>query len=73
MLKIQGDIQYKYHDIFTDPASLRQIFRGNSDPFNATIAELVATDIEGSFFDIIGKWQTNFAAEVKINPKASVY
>lgn len=73
MLLIQGSINYRYDDTFTDPASIREILRGSSEPLDASILELLLTDAYGVFYDIIGRWQTTFSAEVKVNADESAF
>jgi hypothetical protein len=73
MLLIQGRINYRYDDTFTDPASIREIIRGSSEPLDASILELLVTDAYGVFYDIIGRWQTTFSAEVKIDANESIF
>ncbi|MBM3616936.1 MAG: hypothetical protein FJX23_00130 [Alphaproteobacteria bacterium] len=74
MLSIQGTINYKYADIFTDPVNLREDFyHGTSDPAEASILALMVTDALGVHFDVVGRWETQFSAEVRLDAENSMY
>lgn len=74
MLVIQGNVEYRYQDTFTDLVNARQrISHGTSNPEEASILTLLATDFYGVYFDILGSWKTQFSSEVKENRQSSVY
>lgn len=74
VMYIEGDIDYRYIDTFTDPADIRQlIINGTSEPLDAGIINLLFTDALGHYFDIVGTWQSTFQAQIKIDPEDSAY
>lgn len=73
MMHIHGIIEYRYSDTFTDPRGIRQRLIGTSNPAAATPQMLEDTEYGGTYYDILGEWQTSFRAEAKIDEQASRY
>lgn len=73
ILSIQGEIDYRYTDTFTDPRSLRQRSTGTSDPLAVGLPRLFITDFGGVFYDIVGTWKTRFVGQANADEKESSY
>ncbi len=73
MMSISGTVEYRFHDTFTDPRGIRQRLIGTSDPAAATPEFLEETEYGGTYYDILGQWQTSFRAETKKDEQASRY
>lgn len=70
---IQGNIHYKFFDTYTDLAGERERLIGTSDPSVATPEMLNDTEYGGTYFDILGIWNTTFIAEAKKEEASSRY
>lgn len=74
MLYINGSIDFRYSDTFTDPVNIREgITTGTSEPLDTNLVWLFFSDFAGIFFDIVGRWQTTFSAEVKLDASQSSF
>lgn len=72
MMFVEGQIDFRYIDTFTDIASIRQeVINVTSEPLESNVLELLLTDFGGVFFDIVGTWQTSFKAEIKVHSEES--
>ncbi len=47
MLVVKGKVEFFYDDTFTDPVDLREGFRENSNPGNATALQIALSDLGG--------------------------
>lgn len=73
MMNISGTIEYFYDDVFTDPASIREIYEdGPPKPEDLYWIEK-PTEFGGTFFPIKDNWRTQFFAEAKQDAKTSIY
>jgi hypothetical protein len=64
-LIVTANINYRYSDNFTDILNIREkLTHQSSEPLEASILALLATDFYGVFFDIIGSWETKFYAAI---------
>lgn len=73
MMYVQGNVEYHYSDTFTDPIGRREDSIGTSDPSAASPELMDDTEYGGTFYDIIGDWQSCFHAEAKQEEQASRY
>ncbi|MEQ1890362.1 MAG: phage minor head protein [Alphaproteobacteria bacterium] len=73
MMYVQGNIEYRYSDIFTDIFGERQRAIGTSDPAAASPKLLKETEHGGTYYDITGEWRMSFRAEAKEDAQASRY
>ena len=71
MIKIRGTVKYSYDDVFTDPASIREIYEdGPPKPEDLYWIEK-PTEFGGTLFPIKDNWTTRFVAEIKRDTKTS--
>lgn len=73
MMYIQGTIDYRYSDIFTDIFGQRQRAIGTSDPAAATPKLLKETEHGGTYYDITGECRSSFYGEAKKDEQESRY
>ena len=72
-LVITGRVQYYFWDIFTDPADLRELFLGTSDPAAVETLTRRITDFGGWSYVVSDYWETRFQAEAIIDERLSIY
>lgn len=73
ILKIKGTIHYRFHDVFTDPLSIRENRLGTSDPKKVDDFYRQITDLWLEMHQITGEWKTELTGEVKLNETNSIY
>jgi hypothetical protein len=72
MMQIDGEMQYFYDDVFTDPLSIREYFAGTSDPEDiGWIGQ--AAEFGGTYYPIKDYWKTHFHAKARIFAGSSIY
>ena len=66
-MEIEGDIHYTYSDVFTDPASIREVLAGDSDMLSALStlppALVAISEMGGAPYKLEGRWRTRFYAK----------
>lgn len=74
MMNINGNVDYKFTDVFTDPFRLRDRGVNNSsDPEEVSRLWRRASDGNLKVFNITGDWQTRFSAEAYEDRSISLY
>jgi hypothetical protein len=68
-LKINGTIDYRYYDVFTDPRGERQKQIGTSDPAKASPELLRQTEYGGTYYQIVDAWKATLDALVSKEAK----
>ena len=72
MMRIDGEMQYFYDDVFTDPVSIRSLYDDNPKPEEMWWIERI-TEFGGAYFPIKDYWKTHFQADARIFAGASIY
>jgi SPP1 gp7 family putative phage head morphogenesis protein len=72
-LAIKGRVQFNFWDIFTDPADLREIFLGTSDPAAVHRLARRTSDLGGRHYTVADHWETRFEAEALVDARLSRY
>ncbi|MES2905860.1 MAG: phage minor head protein [Pseudomonadota bacterium] len=73
VMAIEGSVDFKFKDTITDIFSEREKEIGTSNPNKATAEMLKKTEHGGNYYDVIGRWATNFKAEAKYDETSSRY
>ena len=72
-LEVDGSINFRFRDVFTDPFGIRERVNDTSDPDDVSAFWRRLTDGGGTAYDITGQWRTRFRAEVALEREVSEY
>ncbi|MCH8952603.1 MAG: minor capsid protein [Proteobacteria bacterium] len=72
-LEVDGSINFRFRDVFTDPFGIRDGLIGTSDPDAVSAFWRRLTDGGGTVYNITGQWRTRFRAEVALEREVSEY
>jgi len=74
MIKIDGICSFSFHDVFTDPTSLRQNLTGTSSRSERLPSVLESlSELGGEAYEVVGYWQAQFHALVLKDKYKSAY
>jgi len=72
-LEVEGSINFRFRDVFTDPLGIRERVNDTSNPDAVSDFWRQLTDGGGTDYNITGQWQTRFRAEVALDREVSIY
>ena len=72
-LEVEGSINFRFRDVFTDPLGIRERVNDTSDPDAVSPAWRRLTDIGGTLYNITDQWRTRFRAEAALAREVSNY
>lgn len=66
MIEITGNVDYRFHDVYTDPTSIRQLLNDTSDPAKVAEAWRHITDGGMHPYNITGEWRTRLVGATSV-------